>query len=96
MRAIHTQNLAKKDLQAIWLYSFKNWGEKQADKYFDELDKAILLIAQNPEIGTPCDYIKAGYRQYYINCHVVFYRYTATKIHIIRILHDSMNFKLHF
>jgi toxin ParE1/3/4 len=55
MHAIHTQNQAKKDLQAIWLYSFKNWGEKQADKYFDELDKAIALIAHNPEIGTPCD-----------------------------------------
>ena len=51
MRKTHKQALANKDLQGIWLYSFKNWGEKQADKYFDE---------------------------------------------IVRILHDSMNFKTHF
>ncbi|WP_232322135.1 type II toxin-antitoxin system RelE/ParE family toxin [Methylomonas lenta] len=32
-----------------------------------------------------------GYRQLRINRHVVFYRVTVTKIHIVRILHDSMN-----
>ncbi len=95
MRKIHTQALAKQDLQAIWLYSFKNWGEKQADKYFDELNEAFCLIAENPEIGFTCDYIREGYRQFHINCHFIFYRITPTKIHVVRVLHDSMNFKTH-
>jgi len=34
MRKLHTQALAKQDLN-MWLYSFKNWGEKQADCYFE-------------------------------------------------------------
>jgi toxin ParE1/3/4 len=95
VRKIHTQALAKQDLKNIWLYSFKNWGEKQADSYFDELHAAIALIAENPEIGFACNYIREGYRQYHINRHFVFYRITATKIHIVRVLHDSMNFKAH-
>lgn len=95
MRKIHKQALANKDLHAIWLYSFKNWGEKQADKYFDELQVAFNLIAENPEIGVSCDYIREGYLQYHINRHVVFYRMTSDKIHIVRVLHDSMNFKTH-
>jgi toxin ParE1/3/4 len=93
MRKIHIQVLAKQDLKNIWIYSFNNWGEKQADAYFEQLNAAIILISKNSEIGFACDYIREGYRQYYINRHFVFYRVTSTKIHIVRVLHDSMNFK---
>lgn len=93
MRKIHIQALAKQDLKNIWIYSFNNWGEKQADAYFDQLNAAIALIAKNSEIGFACDYIRDGYRQYHINRHFVFYRVTTAKIHIVRVLHDSMSFK---
>lgn len=66
MHTIYKQVLAKKDLKNIWLYSQKNWGEIQADKYFNELETGIALIAENPEIGFACDYIREGYRQYHI------------------------------
>jgi len=95
MRKIHTQALAKQDLKNIWLYSFKNWGAEQADCYFDELNAAFVLIAENPELGFACDYIREGYRQFQINRHLVFYRATATKIRIVRVLHDSMNYTAH-
>ena len=58
MRKIHTQALAKKDLKNIWLYSFNNWGEVQANTYFDELNAAFALIAENPEMGFACDSIR--------------------------------------
>jgi toxin ParE1/3/4 len=95
MRKIYTQVLAKQDLKNIWLYSFKNWGAEQADCYFDELNSAFALITENPELGFACDYIREGYRQFHINRHLVFYRVTATKIHIVRVLHDSMNYTAH-
>lgn len=72
MRKIHIQTLAKQDLKNIWLYSFNNWGDAQADCYFDELNAALALIAENPELGFACDYIREGYRQIHINRHLVF------------------------
>jgi toxin ParE1/3/4 len=95
MRKIHTQALARQDLKNIWLYSFKKWGAEQADCYFDELDVTFALIAENPELGFDCDYIREGYRQFHINRHLVFYRVTVSKIHIVRVLHDSMNYTAH-
>jgi len=95
MHTIHKQLLAQKDLKNIWFYSLKKWGENQADKYFDELEEGINLIATNPEIGFTCDYIRKGYRQFQINHHFVFYRITKVKIHIIRVLYDGMDFKTH-
>jgi len=34
MRKIVKRPLARQDLKQIWRYSFKEWGEAQADKYF--------------------------------------------------------------
>ena len=60
MLKIHKQVLAEQDLVDIWLYSFNNWGEHQADKYIDELEKAFLLLAENPGTGTSCDEVRQG------------------------------------
>lgn len=96
MLTVHIQVLAERDIKNIWLYSFKNWGEAQADKYYDELSKAMNLIAENPHIGIACDYIRKGYRQLHVNRHMIFYRLTAKKIRIVRVLGENMNFPQHF
>ena len=96
MIEIHKQVKAKKDLKNIWLYSFKKWGEKQADHYYDEMIKGIDLIADYPEIGITCDEIKKGFRCFTIKEHEVYYKITKTRIVIIRVLHESMKSSLHF
>jgi len=91
MIEIHKQVKAKKDLKGIWLYSYQQWGEKQADCYFDEINQGIDLIASHPGIGIPCDEIKKDYRCFKIKEHEVFYKTTKTRIVIIRVLHKRMN-----
>ena len=95
MYKIHQQVKARRDLKNIWLYSFENFGVDQADKYFDELEFAMATIQDNPLIGVSCDYIRAGYRQYKVNEHYIFYRITKKAIHIVRVLHDSMQASNH-
>jgi len=90
MLKIHHQIKAKSDLKRIWKYSYKKFGEQQADKYYDELTYGMEAIEENPHIGVACDYIRSGYRQYKINEHYIFYRLSKNKIHIIRVLHESM------
>ena len=95
MIEIHKQVKAKADLRGIWLYSYKKWGERQADHYYDEMIKGIDLIADYPEIGIACDEIKKGYRCFTIKEHEVYYKITKTRIVIIRVLHESMKSSLH-
>lgn len=95
MLILHKQVKAQQDLKKIWLYSFKNHGERQADKYYDELIVGISAIQENPSIGVCCDYIRPGYRQHKINQHFVFYRVSATTIHVVRVLHERMKFDKH-
>jgi toxin ParE1/3/4 len=95
MVELHQRAKAKQDLKKIWLYTFDAYGEKQADKYYDELIAAMNTLSQNPNIGVPCDFIRLGYRQYHINHHCIFYRLGRDKIHVMRVLHESMHFNKH-
>ncbi len=72
MRTIHKQAKAREDFKKIWRYSFDNHGEKQADKYYDELTRGMETIKANPHIGIACDYIRLGYSHYQINHHLIF------------------------
>ena len=74
MYKIHQQVKARKDLKNIWLYTYENFGADQADKYFDELESGMETIRDNPLVGVSCDYIRAGYRQFKVNEHYIFYR----------------------
>ncbi len=95
MLKIHKQGLAEKDLINIWLYSFENWGEAQADKYHDQLIEAFSTIALNPSIGTDCNDVRQDYRKYQINRHIIFYRVINDIVHIIRVLGEKMDYNQH-
>lgn len=95
MYKIHQQVKARKDLKNIWLYTYENFGADQADKYFDELESGMETIRDNPLVGVSCDYIRAGYRQFKVNEHYIFYRIGKKTINVVRILHDTMQVKNH-
>ena len=70
-------------------------SHRQADTYYDELIKGMDVIADNPKIGVARDDLRQGYRQYQINHHLVFYRLTSSRIHIVRVLGEKMDVKGH-
>jgi len=95
MLTIHKQTRAERDLIDIWLYSFENWGEAQADKYHDELTNAFITIAENPLIGTSCEDVRQGYRKYHVNRHLIFYRIAEDTVQIVRVLGEEMDYPQH-
>ncbi len=81
---------AKRDLEAIWLYTLEEWGLEQANRYTDELTDVFAQLAVRPQLGTACDHIRTGYSRSRVGRHVVYYRMTEYGIAVIRILHDRM------
>jgi len=83
---------ALEDLDSIWQYTYFQWSRQQADKYYTLLIDKILFLAVNVEAGRKIDHIKAGYRSYNVESHVIFYTVAANgKITVIRILHQRMD-----
>jgi len=84
-------NAAKNDLVGIAKYTQQRWGVGQRDKYLAQLDDMFHQLADNPELGKRCDYIKRGYRKFPIASHVIYYRTASSQIEIIRVLHKRMD-----
>jgi toxin ParE1/3/4 len=88
---------AKDDLKNIAKYTYEHWGKNQRNDYLKRIDTAFHLIAENPSIGSKCDYIKKHYLKYTIGKHVIFYRQVNNlEIEMVRILHSSMDIPNYF
>lgn len=84
---------AEDDFADILQYTFQTWGEKQMHDYRVVIDKAILTIQQNPEIGHRRPEISKNHRSFPAGQHVIFYRANQHAIYVSRILHERMDIK---
>ena len=87
--SINKQVQAEQDLIDIWLYTFYEWDEKQADKYIDDLDAAIKKLIDNPELGMECGYIRKGYRRLSVLHHKIYYYLKDQSVEVVRVLHEK-------
>ncbi len=60
--------------------------------YAKQFDDAFHMLAESPEAGATCDFIKVGYRKFPNGSHIIFYRqHPDTEVEIVRILHKRMD-----
>jgi len=95
MYKVFIRPLARNDIKMIWRYTFKQWGEKQADFYTTELGYSIEALVDNPKLGNPIDHIREGYRLYHFQHHLAIYRLTQSTIDVVRILSETMDIGRH-
>ncbi len=93
-RIFKTAN-AKEDLINIWSYTYKNWGERQADHYHDNLEKACQLLAETPLMCRLREELSSPVRIHHHEHHLIIYIQVDEDIHLIRVLHESMDYERH-
>lgn len=91
MSVICKQALAEQDLVNIWLYTWHEWGEQQADFYLDELERAIQLVAEQPKLGRLREEFVPPVRIFNHAHHLLVYHVVPEGIRIIRVLHKNMD-----
>ncbi|MFM1894846.1 MAG: hypothetical protein RIQ90_2012 [Bacteroidota bacterium] len=79
-------NVAKEDLIRIHRYGAKQFGIKQADKYFESFFLHFELIAQNPWGFESVDFIKPGYRRCVCGVDSIFYKMNDEEVEIMTII----------
>ncbi len=83
---------ANEDIEAIWLYTFENWGQEQADRYYNLILNEIEYIAENFESGKSMEFLRKGYRATKVKSHLIFYKKNKKNtVEIIRVLHQKMD-----
>jgi toxin ParE1/3/4 len=91
MQAFTLSQRAIRDLDGIRDFTIETWGVEQAQKYVTDIRLEIQKQAINPSLRRPCDDIRKGY--FRANSHAIFFRPSVHGIRVIRILHQSMDFK---
>jgi toxin ParE1/3/4 len=86
---------AQRDIEDIWDYSATIWNVDQAEIYIRQIQRTLQLLADDPQLGRPCDDIRASYRKHPSGSHFVFYRILNDGIEVVRILHERMEFEQH-
>ena len=77
---------AKEDLRRIYAYGFVEFGELQADKYFEGFFKTFEKIASNPSSYQSVDHIRPGYRRCTCGSDSIYYRFNGVEVEIMAIL----------
>lgn len=86
---------AENDLEEIWHYTAKNWGTTQAIEYIHKLEKAFLVLVDNPLMCRERSEFDPPTRIHHHASHLIVYLMTDNDhIKIIRILHESMDIDL--
>ncbi len=79
------------DLEDIWLYTLETWSLEQADRYHKLLYTEIEFLSQKPTFGKNMNHLRPGYYSSKVKSHFIFYKFSASELEIIRILHESMD-----
>ncbi|MDR2206429.1 MAG: type II toxin-antitoxin system RelE/ParE family toxin [Flavobacteriaceae bacterium] len=83
---------ANEDIENIWLYTYENWSQEQADRYYRLIMDEIEFVAENFESGRSMEHLKKGYRATKVKSHIIFYKKSRKNItEIIRVLHQRMD-----
>jgi toxin ParE1/3/4 len=92
MRRLEFTPRARRDVEEIWEYSVDQFGVDKADVYLHNLQRAAMTVTEDPGRGVACDEIRSGYRRFSVGSHILFFKASATRVVIVRILHRRMDF----
>lgn len=82
---------ARLDLEEIWQFSSRNWGEEHADLYIDLLVMRFAWLTENR--GLWRERPDLGKRLYScrVKSHVIYFQHSRGDLRIVRLLHVSMD-----
>ena len=87
---------AQADIEQIWDYTVRRWGEAQAGKYVLAIRDACAGLAGGQYPSRAAEDIRAGYRQASVGSHILFFRRPAGGgVAVVRVLHQRMDLLRH-
>lgn len=84
--SLRLSSLAETDLADIYEYGFRQWGEAQADAYYDALLTHFELLCSNPFLFAAVDDIRPGYRRSVCGSHSIYYRIGQYTVEVMAVI----------
>ncbi len=85
MAEYRISEVAKEDLIRIYYYGKLQFGEEQADQYFNAFFEKFEVIAERPYAFESAEFIRTGYRKCVCGVDTIFYRINNSIVEIMTI-----------
>ncbi|WP_135077770.1 type II toxin-antitoxin system RelE/ParE family toxin [Terasakiella sp. SH-1] len=89
MRDYRLSGLADQDLHDIYVYTYQQFGEKQADVYLSDMETCFVQLVEHPKLGRDISFTRAGYYRFEHQHYSIFYQIEPDGIFIVRVLHST-------
>jgi toxin ParE1/3/4 len=86
---------AEADLDEIWRFSRRKWGEEQADLYLAKLNADMADGRRRKLHARAIDFVSPGWFRMRVVRHIIYFCDMDQQILVMRVLHDSMDETLH-
>ena len=90
MRKYQLSQATDSDLAEIYVYTYREFGDRQADAYFESLEASLTKLGENPLLGVDAGSLREGYRRLVHKRHTIYYKMAKSGVLIVRILGPGM------
>ncbi len=95
-RRLRVSRAARGDLTDITRFTIERWGDRQAKEYLAKFEARFESLVRSPRLGRPYEVLGPGVWRSHVASHVIFYRFDAQTLDVVRVLHQRMLAGRHF
>ena len=88
MPVIRRTTRAEDDLVDIWIYIAHD-NPDAADRLLEEIDRKLVLLADNPHLGRARPDIAPEFRHWPVGNYLILYRLVTDGIEVVRVVHGA-------
>jgi len=95
VRHLELTESARADLKSIRRYSLRTWGAGRTERYMVALRDTMKNLVSGRTIGCERDDLRPGLRATVSGRHCIFFEADGSRVLVIRVLHDRMDYRRH-
>ena len=95
MRRLDLTEIAREDLRSIRRFSRKAWGSDRTVRYMAELRDVMKRLTAGTVVSRNRDDLRLGLHMATSGRHCVFFEADESRILVVRVLHDRMDYPRH-
>ena len=95
MKRLDLTEIAREDLKSVRRYSQKAWGSDRTVQYMAELRDVMKGLGAGTMVSRNRDDLRPGLHMATSGSHCVFFEIDESRILVVRVLHDRMDYPRH-
>jgi toxin ParE1/3/4 len=95
VKQLDLTEIARADLVSIRRYSIRTWGPEQTTTYMNALRDTMKGLVRGVVTARHRDDLKPGIQMATSGRHCIFFEADDSRVLVIRILHDRMDYRRH-